>query len=88
MVASKEMCVIGLLDKIVRRFESWNYFIVWNFDLNLIRRISSYYNYVNHFQDFKPTWATNIIGVRYIWTRVGCPTPPQEATELGKTVST
>jgi hypothetical protein len=34
-----------------------------------------------------PTWATNIIGARYVWLNMGSPPPPKEPTELGKKVA-
>ena len=71
-------------DKVVKAFEKWDCFIVWNEDKSILRKISAYYNRVNHFQNHKPTWATNIIGARAVWKSLGCPTPPKEATEVGR----
>ena len=35
---------------------------------------------------FKLTWATNVLGTRFIWTEFGWPTPPKSATEIGRVV--
>ena len=35
---------------------------------------------------FKPTWATNILGMRFIWIELGRPTPPKSATEIGRAI--
>jgi hypothetical protein len=35
---------------------------------------------------FKPTWATNVLGARFIWMELGWPTPPKSATEVGRVV--
>ena len=60
--------------------------MVWNEDDAIIRKISAYYNRVNHFQNFMPTWSTNIISTRHVWEQMGCPPPPKEPTELGRVV--
>jgi hypothetical protein len=73
-------------EKVVKKFEKWECFIVWNDDKSILRKISAYYNRVNHFQNFKPTWATNIIGARAVWKSLNCPTPLKEATEVGRAV--
>jgi hypothetical protein len=49
-----------------------------------LRQILGYYNQSNHFNIFKPTWATNVSGVRFIWIELGCPMPPKSATEIGR----
>ena len=68
--------------KISKELETWECFIVWNEDKSILRKISAYYNRVNHFQNYKPTWATNIIGARAVWKSLNCPTPPKKATEV------
>ena len=45
-----------------------------------------YYNRCNHLGMFKPTWATNVFGARFIWTKLGQPTPPKSVTEIGRAV--
>jgi hypothetical protein len=81
-----KMQATGLLDKIVKPFLKWNCFIVWSKDKNRLRQISGYYNRCNHFNMFKPTWATNDLGARFIWTELGWPTLPKSATEVGQVV--
>ena len=51
-----------------------------------LRKISAYYNRVNHFSSFKPTWSTNILAARFIWIELGSPVPPKTATALGTVV--
>ena len=36
---------------------------------------------------FKPTWATNVLGARFIWTKLGRPIPPKSTTKIGRAVS-
>jgi hypothetical protein len=43
-----------------------------------------YYNQCNHFNIFKPTWATNILGAKFIWIKLDRPIPPKSATEVGQ----
>ena len=64
----------------------WNYFIVWTRSKEKLRKISAYYNRVNHFSSFKTTWSTNILAARFIWTELGFPVPPKIATALGTVV--
>jgi hypothetical protein len=35
---------------------------------------------------FKPTWATNVLGARFIWTELSWPIPPKSAMEVGRVV--
>jgi hypothetical protein len=81
--ASQKMLASDLLDEIVKPFLKWNCFIVWSKDKNQLRQISGYYNRYNHFSMFKPTWATNVLDTRFMWTELGHPTPPKSATEVG-----
>ena len=67
-------------------FQKWNCFIVWTRSKEKLRKISAYYNRVNHFSSFKPTWLTNILTTRFIWTELGSPSPPKSATALGTVV--
>src|SRR5579875_3904782 len=63
--ASKEMKdTDGVPQSTVDFFETWNCFIVWTENKEKLRKISAYYNRVNHFQAFKPSWSTNIIASR------------------------
>jgi hypothetical protein len=83
IAASKDMQTSGRPEDIVKHFREWNCFIVWSKDKSRLRQIPGYYNRCNHFSIFKPTWATNVLGARFIWTELGLPTPPKSATELG-----
>ena len=67
-------------------FQKWNYFIVWTRSKEKLWKISAYYNRVNHFSSFKPTWSTNILAARFIWTELGSPSPPKSTTALGTVV--
>ena len=80
------MQATDLLEKIIKPFLNWNCFIVWSKDKNRLRQILGYYNCCNHLGTFKPTWATNVLGTRFIWTELGRPTPPKSATEIGRAV--
>jgi hypothetical protein len=86
VAASQKMQATDLPEKIVKPFLKWNCFIVWSKDKNRLRQISGYYNWCNHFSMFKPTWATNVLGARFIWTELGRPIPPKSATEFGRVV--
>ena len=67
--ASKQMKTNPeITEEVCKCFDEWECFIVWNEDKALIRKISAYYNRVNHFMNHNPTWATNIIGARSVWT--------------------
>jgi len=89
MAASKRM---QLMDSIPsekkEKFKKWECFVVWNKEDGIIRKISAYYNRVNHFENFMPNWATNILAARFVYTNMGSPTPPKEPTELGKMINT
>ena len=65
-------------------FQTWNSFIVWSKSKEKLRKISTYYNCVNHFSIFKPSWSTNILSMRFIWTELGRPNPPKSATGVGR----
>ena len=86
VAASKKMQATELPENIVKHFLNWNCFIVWSKDKNRLRQISGYYNRCNHLGVFKPTWATNVLGARFIWTELGRPRPPKGATEIGRVV--
>ena len=47
-------------------FQMWNFFIVWSRSKEKLHKISAYYNRVNDFSSFNPTWSTNILGARFI----------------------
>jgi hypothetical protein len=86
--ASKQLLLRSDVDESVKKhFRSWECFVVWNEDKSIIRKISAYYNRVNHFMNTNPTWATNIIGARELWISLGRPMPPNEATEVGRALA-
>lgn len=66
VAASKSMFDIGVSQQIAQNFQRWNCFIVKSEDKSKLRRLSTYYNRVNHFSIFKPTWFTNVLAARYI----------------------
>jgi hypothetical protein len=66
VAASKTMHTIGVHQTIARKFQKWNCFIVWSDERSKLHRLSAYYNRVNHFSIFKPTWSTNVLNARYI----------------------
>ena len=84
--ASKRMKNVVGVEKKYEMFKEWECFIVWNKDAQIICQISAYYNRVNHFHSYMPTWATNILSARTVWISLGRPAPPKEATELGKVI--
>ena len=51
-----------------------------------MRQISGYYNHCNHLGVFKPTWATNVLGARFIWIELGWPKPLKSTMEIGRAV--
>ena len=67
-------------------FQKWNYFIVYSKSKEKLRKISAYYNHVNHFSVFKPSWSTNILSARFIWIELRSLVPPKIATVVGRAV--
>ena len=86
IAANQKMQAMDLPEKVVKPFLNWNCFIIWSKDKNRLRQISGYYNWCNHFSIFKPIWAINVLGARFIWTELGQPIPPKSATESGRAV--
>ena len=86
VAASQKMQAMDLLEKIVKPFFNQNCFIMWLKDKNWLQQILGYYNRCNHLGVFKPTWVTNVLGTRFIWTELGWPTPPKSTTEIGRVV--
>ena len=84
--AAKRMKDLPGMEAKYDKFKTWNCYVVWNKDPRIIRKILAWYNRVNHFQNFMPTWANNILSARNVWISLGRPTPPKEPTELGATV--
>ena len=66
VAASKSMIVGNVPEAIRKDFHTWNCFIVWTEDVDKLRKISAFYNRVNHLTPFKPTWATNILAARAV----------------------
>ena len=84
--ASKTMQSMDVPQSTREFFQKWNCFIVWTRSKEKLRKISAYYNHVNHFSSFKPTWSTNILAARFIWIELGSPVPPKTMTTLGTVV--
>ena len=84
--ASKTIQVMDVPLSTREFFQTWKCFIVWTRSKEKLRKISTYYNRVNHFSSFKPTWSTNILAARFIWTKLGSPVPPKTAMALGTVV--
>ena len=87
VAAAIEMQSSGHSEEIVKAVQNWDAFVVWSEDPEHLRRISRYYNRCNHFSMFQPTWGTNVVGARYLWTSLGCPVPPKSATRVGQQVA-
>ena len=60
-------------ESIKKHFRTWMCYIVFTRDKEKLRKISAFYNRVNHFQNFLPSWATNILGARTVWINLGRP---------------
>jgi len=58
---SKRVKNILRVEKKYEKLKERECFVVWNFDHSIIKQILEYYNKVNHFQNYTPTWLTNII---------------------------
>ena len=86
VAASQKIKDTDLPEKIVQPFLNWNCFIIWSKDKNWWRQILGYCNRCNHLGVFKSTWATNVLGARFIYTKLGRPKPLRFATEIGRAV--
>ena len=67
----------GVSEEVRDHFKTWNCFIVWSLDAEMLRYISAFYNRVNHFQAIQLSWATNILGARSVWIAMGRPKHPK-----------
>lgn len=78
VAASKAMLTASppIPEQILKHFRTWNCYIVFSNDKERLRKISAFYNRVNHFANFQPSWATNILGARSIWINLGRPKAP------------
>ena len=79
VAASKAMIEGNVPETIRKDFRTWNCFIVWTQNHDKLRKISAFYNRVNHLAPFKPTWATNILGARSVWDKFKRPLPKHSA---------
>ena len=79
VAASKSMIAGNVPEVIWKDFRTWNCFIVWTEDVDKLRKISAFYNRVNHLIPFKPTWATNILAACAVWEKYGKPLPKHSA---------
>jgi hypothetical protein len=75
VAASLAMINGNVPEPIRKHFRTWNCFIVWTQDHEKLRKISAYYNRVNHLVMFKSTWANNLLGGRAVWISHGRPQP-------------
>lgn len=90
VAASKEMLISNppIPEQILKHFRTWNCYIIFTRDKEKLRKISAFYNRVNHFANFMPSWSTNILGARTIWINLGRPAvaakPSSTRTQLTK----
>ena len=82
VAASKSMIAGNVPEAIRKDFRTWNCFVVWTEDVDKLRKISAFYNRVNHLTPFKPTWATNILAARAVWEKYGKPLPKHSAASV------
>lgn len=79
VAASMSMINGNVPEPIRKNFRTWNCFLVWTEDHDKLRKISAYYNRVNHLVMFKSTWANNVLGSRAVWISHGRPQPKHSA---------
>ena len=77
---------MDVLERIRHFFQCWNYIIVWTRSKKKLQKISTYYNWLNHFSLFKLSWSTNIFATHFIWTELGWLVPPKTTIALGQIV--
>ncbi|KAG0562160.1 hypothetical protein KC19_9G122500, partial [Ceratodon purpureus] len=80
VAASKSLIEDNASEELLRDFRRWDAYIVWTKDHDKLRKISAFYNRVNHLAPFKPTWASNILAARKVWERYGKPQKKNAAT--------
>ncbi|KAG0594345.1 hypothetical protein M758_UG069000 [Ceratodon purpureus] len=73
VAASKSLIEDNANEELLRDFKRWDVYIVWTHDIDKLRKISAFYNRVNHLAPFKPTWASNILASRKVWVKYGKP---------------
>ncbi|KAG0594754.1 hypothetical protein M758_UG106300, partial [Ceratodon purpureus] len=71
VAASKSLIEDNASEELLRDFRRWDAYIVWTKDHDKLRKISAFYNRVNHLAPFKPTWASNILAARKVWVKYG-----------------
>lgn len=71
VAASKSLIEDNASEELVRDLRRWDAYIVWTLDIDKLRKISAFYNRVNHLAPFKPTWASNILASRKVWVKYG-----------------
>ncbi|KAG0597317.1 hypothetical protein M758_UG327900, partial [Ceratodon purpureus] len=64
VAATKSLIEDNASEELLRDFRRWDAYIVWTHDVDKLRKISAFYNRVNHLAPFKPTWASNILASR------------------------
>ena len=52
---TKRMKDLPMMEAKFEKFKTSNYYVVWYKDPRIIRKISAWYDKVNHFQNFMPT---------------------------------
>ncbi len=70
-------------EQTLKYFRTWNCYIVFTRDKEKLRKISAFYNRVNHFNNFLPSWSTNILGARPLWVNLGRPKVPKALNAPG-----
>ena len=86
VVASQSIQTMDISEAVKTSFRKWSCFIVYSKSKEKLRKISAYYNCVNHFSVFKPSWSMNILSARFIWTELGSPLPSKSVTAVGRAV--
>ena len=86
MEVSKTMQGMDVSDATSNYFQQWNCFIVWMQSREKLQKISAYYNLVNHFSVFKPSWSTNILAARFIWIELNLLVPLKTTATLRQVV--
>jgi len=85
--ASRRMRTVPRAEEKAKKFQTWDCYVVWNVNPKIICKISTFYNQVNHFQNYSPTWAMNIISARNVWIGYNKPPPLKEPTKLEKAIN-
>ena len=81
ITASKELQILGCVDKQHLELAKWNAYIVWSLDPVKLTNISKFYNSTNHLEHVQPTWGSQIISGRNIWLAHGRPSDKDRENE-------